>query len=486
MSEPVDFVSVIGFDIVHSADPKIPGEIQEKRKKAFHDYLNNLKTHNDLKSNAFMIDTGDGAYLIVDTNFAAKLLDVVKELQKNLEAYNKLEKNPEWHIKIRTGINVGPANVKREGKKLVKVAGNAINYTKRIMDIGQEDHILLTSSAVTTILSIDHTYHDKIQYVGEYTVRHEQKFNVHNYFDKGIGNSKIPPKQDDSKKQKSVNSLIVVSVIIAFSIVLITVISLHLVAIDTYQNNLRENQYHTVKHSIINKIQNFIDNSNVLESTIKAGYTENQNKTMFIDKRIDELGNSDLFVIDKKPIHDSLYFYILSPYPECDFLLYPFVKDMLRLDAKGLESCDLVNLDLYVTSNYPSTGAGTFVNTVVQKIRLDDNTGYDLTTGITIDWDVVSEDIRSDIKSSDVKFVLVDRDQFLVMECTVDKCNNMKSYANDHGPITPSSHYLKYSPNNYTDYKLYKEDIFEDKDFHTYDTLRNRILEGWKLMMFVK
>jgi hypothetical protein len=37
----VDFVSVIGFDIVGSADPRIPGQKQEERKKAFRDCLYN-------------------------------------------------------------------------------------------------------------------------------------------------------------------------------------------------------------------------------------------------------------------------------------------------------------------------------------------------------------------------------------------------------------------------------------------------------------
>jgi hypothetical protein len=139
-----------------------------------------------------------------------------------------------------------------------------------------------------------------------------------------------------------------------------------------------------------------------------------------------------------------------------------------------------------VTHNYASTGAGTFVNTLSQKIRLDNNEKYDLTASIAVDWDEVSEEIRSSIKSLDVRFALVDREQFLVMECTIDKCNSMKNYALENSPITSNSTYIKYNPASYNGYVLYKEDTFQDKEFHVYDTLRTRILDGWKIIMYVK
>lgn len=522
MSSQVDFVSVLGFDIVRSADPKIPGEKQRERIRTFRKCMYESKTYLDLLSYAHEIDTGDGGYLIVDTKDSAKLLDVVKELQKNLEKHNESEKTQKWHVHVRTGINVGPAEVKREGQKIVDVTGNAIVYAKRIMDIGQENHVLLTSSAVTTILAIDHTCHDKIRYIGEYVISHGEKFNVHNYFDREIGNSKDPPKNNDRspnelnsefrkkieneikgeyqiekdqlKKEnvKFIKKLKFTYLGIIVAIVAVSVISLAMmyssnVDSEPYLDDIYDNQYNTVKVSITNKIQNFIDASHILENTVTTGYMENENKTLFIDKQVRALQNSDLFAINKKPIQNSLYFYLLSPSPECKFLLYPFKIDMSRTNATGLESCDLVNQDLFITNNYPSTGAGTFVNTISQKIRLDNSEGYDLTTGIAIDWDEVSDDIRrTSIKSSDVKFALVDREKFLVMECTIDRCKSMKSYAAENSPIIKNSTHIKHDSINYEDYSLYKNGTFQEKEFHVYDTLRNRILDGWELLMYVK
>ena len=279
---------------------------------------------------------------------------------------------------------------------------------------------------------------------------------------------------------------------IIVAIVAVSVISLAMmyssnVDSEPYLDDIYDNQYNTVKVSITNKIQNFIDASHILENTVTTGYMENENKTLFIDKQVRALQNSDLFAINKKPIQNSLYFYLLSPSPECKFLLYPFKIDMSRTNATGLESCDLVNQDLFITNNYPSTGAGTFVNTISQKVRLDNSEGYDLTTGIAIDWDEVSDDIRrTSIKSSNVKFALVDREKFLVMECTIDRCKSMKSYAAENSPIIKNSTYIKHDSVNYADYSLYKNGTFQEKEFHVYDTLRNRILDGWELLMYVK
>jgi len=253
------------------------------------------------------------------------------------------------------------------------------------------------------------------------------------------------------------------------------------------EKQLYDNQYKAVRSSIINKIQSFIDSAHVLENTINLGYSNGQNKTEFISQKMDELKKSELYKRERVPITNSLYFYIMSSYPDCQFLLYSHAEHMKRENGLELEACK-VDLDLFLTSNYPSTGTGDFTNGLVQKIWLgNDDAKNDLISTIAIDWDHFSTEIRqSDITLSDTRFVLVDKDDFVVMDCTLDDCQSMHEYAKLHGPITSESRYMKFEPNNYVSLDEYQDTLpFRSNEFDTYDRVRVSILDGWTLHMYV-
>ena len=279
--------------------------------------------------------------------------------------------------------------------------------------------------------------------------------------------------------------------IAAISVVSVSLIFSSFVLIEELEKantQLYENQYNTVKSSVINKIQSLIDSSHVLENTIILGYTEGQDKEDFIEKRMEELRRSALYDPKKIPVKNSLYFYIMSPHPECKFLLYSHVEFMKRDNGLGLEACE-GELDLFITGNYPSTGTNEFTNGLVQKIALgnDPDTRYDLISTIAIDWDNFSNEIKdSDIALSDVQFVLVDKNNYVVMDCTPENCKSMHRFAQSlDKPIDADSRYVEFDPADYSTLTEYKNESFQKKDFYTYGIVRINILDGWNLYMFV-
>ncbi len=253
------------------------------------------------------------------------------------------------------------------------------------------------------------------------------------------------------------------------------------------EKQLYDNQYKAVRSSIINKIQSFIDSAHVLENTINLGYSNGQNKTEFISQKMDELKKSELYKRERVPITNSLYFYIMSPHPNCQFLLYSHVEYMKRENGLDLEACE-GDLDLFLTSNYPSTGTGDFTNGLVQKIWLgNDDAKNDLISTIAIDWDRFSTEIRqSDITLPNTRFVLVDKDDFVVMDCSLDDCQSMHEYAKLHGPITSESRYVKFDSNRYVSLDEHQGSLsFRSNEFNTYDRVRVSILDGWTLHMYI-
>ena len=293
--------------------------------------------------------------------------------------------------------------------------------------------------------------------------------------------------------QKNIQKQNIIKIIL---IVVVSIVSVGLIfstvaltdELDRINTQLYDNQYNTVKSSVINKIQSLIDSSHVLENTIMLGYAGEQDKGEFIKQKMLELRFSDLYDPKKVPVKNSLYFYIMSPYPECEFLLYSHVVYMKRDNGLGLEACE-GDLDMFVTGNYPSTGTNEFTNGLVQKIRLGNDLGtrYDLISTIAIDWDHLSTEIKeSDITLSDVRFVLVDKDNYIVMDCTSEECTSMHQFAQAlHGPIDADSRYVEFNPDDYSDLTEYKKDSFVRSDFYTYGLVRVSILDGWNLYMYV-
>lgn len=254
-----------------------------------------------------------------------------------------------------------------------------------------------------------------------------------------------------------------------------------------YKNQVYENKYNEVKTYIVNKFQSFIDVSHIQENAIKLGYEKNMSKKEFIDKKIIDLIQSDLYVKDKIPMDGTFYFYIMNS--TCHFLVYSHNATMKRPDGHGLQACEDKTHDLFVTDNYPSTGTEGFVNAVINKIFLGDDDGKaDLTSSIAIDWDSISERIRSHIVLTNVKFVLTDSQQFLLMDCNSKECSSMQEYATTHyaslDGVTKDSVGPKYDPQNYSGYTLCKDEAFHP-DFNTYGKLRTKILEDWHLRMYV-
>ena len=544
MSSDINFVSVIGFDIVRSADPRIPGQILKERKKAFRNCLHDSKTYQTLLHYANEIDTGDGEFFIVDTKDSAKLLDIVKELQKNLEEHNESVKDPNWHVMIRTGINVGPAEVKQEGKKITYTSGNAIDYTKRIMDIGQDNHILLTSSAVTTILAIDHTYHDKIQYIGEYPSKHGEKFNVHNYFDKDIGNPKNPPKHDLSldgvndelrkkieneikekyeseiKEHKEENTKYVkklkkqIKTYVTLSVAVISIISVTLLLstsmiADEYEQKILEKEINSVNSIISHNIQTSIDTSKLIEVILINEFDSSGKE---VSDFIDQIDNDKEFVIYTKNFnypYISAYHHLMKPSNHnCEFVQYAYEETMERPNGSSLESCTAMNdVAVFLSSVLPSTGTNDFVVGLARTINFDlnDTTPFDLIATVAIDLTKLSQEIKNSIDSENVRFILEDRGNtedknetedssgYIVFDCDSQKCyvdyeKHTLELSKSKEGFNKDSKPIRYEENDYSDYKKYSTIEFsKDNDgLKLVDPNDSKILIGWKLHVFYK
>ncbi|HTA22728.1 MAG TPA: adenylate/guanylate cyclase domain-containing protein [Terriglobales bacterium] len=94
-------------------------------------------------------------------------------------------------IKLRMGINSGPVYRIPDIKGDPNVAGGGINFAQRVMDCGDEGHILLSAS-IADVLRQHGYWAPLIQELGVAEVKHRERISLFNLYTGGLGNPAIP------------------------------------------------------------------------------------------------------------------------------------------------------------------------------------------------------------------------------------------------------------------------------------------------------
>jgi len=104
---------------------------------------------------------------------------------------NSLKGHP--RIKLRIGINSGPVYRIPDIKGEMNVAGGGVNFAQRVMDCGDEGHILLSASIADVLRQHGH-WAPLIHPLGVAEVKHGEHVSIFNLCDDKVGNSEIPEK----------------------------------------------------------------------------------------------------------------------------------------------------------------------------------------------------------------------------------------------------------------------------------------------------
>src|SRR6187551_2087285 len=128
------------------------------------------------------LPTGDGAALVFRTTPEAPVLCA-------LEITRELKKRPE--LRVRMGIHSGPVNAVTDLNEQSNIAGAGINTAQRVMDCGDNGHILL-SKRVADDLAQYPRWRSFLHDLGKCEVKHGVRIDVVNFYGDGIGNPQVP------------------------------------------------------------------------------------------------------------------------------------------------------------------------------------------------------------------------------------------------------------------------------------------------------
>jgi hypothetical protein len=124
------------------------------------------------------------------------------ELHEKLALYNK-GKIPSQAIRVRIGIHSGHVFVVKDILNNKNIWGPGIIIARRIMDLGDDGHILLSARTAEDLRELSDSYKHIIHPLHDYDIKHGQTLLIYSAYGKGFGNAKAPTKGSYQRSKMS-------------------------------------------------------------------------------------------------------------------------------------------------------------------------------------------------------------------------------------------------------------------------------------------
>lgn len=203
------------IDIVGLSDPIISTEAQLRKIELLNRFIKECHSYKTTDTNDLLIlPTGDGMAIGFPKQPDLPLRLTI-ELHSKLDEYNqgKKEENAQLQaIKVRVGIHGGPVFKLHDIQGNENIWGPGIVIARRIMDVGEEGHILLSARIAEDLRELSDYYKRIIHPVGIYSFKHDQNAFIYSAYGEGFGNPKPPSKDygyETLRIQRCIEKLVV-------------------------------------------------------------------------------------------------------------------------------------------------------------------------------------------------------------------------------------------------------------------------------------
>ena len=183
------FIDIVGYS-------KLRGEAQTNVLRQLTDIVRGTREFRraEMAGQLVRLPAGDGMALVF---FASPEAPV----QCALEIARALKQQPQ--LQVRMGVNSGPIDRLDDVNDRANVSGAGINMAQRVMSCGDADHILLGKHIADDLAQYE-KWRPHLRDLGEVEVKHGVKIDIVNFCFDGIGNSELPAKIKQSRRQQKV------------------------------------------------------------------------------------------------------------------------------------------------------------------------------------------------------------------------------------------------------------------------------------------
>lgn len=180
-------------DIVGLSDTSMSTKTQIKKIETLNKCISECHAFKSVPlESLLMLPTGDGCCLGFLQGPELPLLLAI-ELHHKLNEYNKA-KIPSETIRVRIGLHSGNCFLVNDLLGNRNTWGPGIIYARRVMDFGDDAHILMSPSMAEDLRSLSDEYRHIIRPVHDVVLKHGQTMLLYSVYGDGFGNKKHPEK----------------------------------------------------------------------------------------------------------------------------------------------------------------------------------------------------------------------------------------------------------------------------------------------------
>jgi hypothetical protein len=151
------------------------------------------------RESMLVLPTGDGM-AIGFLQGPALPLTLAIELHGNLARHNK-GRNLSDSVRVRIGIHSGPVFVVKDILNNNNIWGPGIIIARRVMDLGNDRHILLSSRIAEDLRELSDDYKQMLKPLHDYRIKHSQSLLIYSAYGAGFGNP-IAPSRGSYQRSK--------------------------------------------------------------------------------------------------------------------------------------------------------------------------------------------------------------------------------------------------------------------------------------------
>ena len=191
ISNELIYAAFFFVDIVGLSNPILSTETQRTKIKILNETINNCETFlNSSRDDLLILPTGDGMLIGFKMGLDQPLTLAI-EFHKKLAIYNK-KVTPIEKIETRIGCHVGHVFVVNDVYGNVNLWGPGTIVARRIMDLGNSNHILLSSEMVDDLMEMSKKYEKILHPLQNFGIKHGANLRIYSVYGDGFGNSTVP------------------------------------------------------------------------------------------------------------------------------------------------------------------------------------------------------------------------------------------------------------------------------------------------------
>ena len=180
-------------DIVGLSDTSMSTKTQIKKIEVLNKCISECQSFKSVPIDSLLLlPTGDGCCIGFMQGPELPLLLAV-ELHTKLAVYNK-GKIPSETVRIRIGLHSGNCFLVNDLLGQRNTWGLGIIYARRVMDFGDDAHILMSPSLAEDLISLSDEYRAIIKPVHDVVLKHGTTMLLYSVYGDGFGNSEHPEK----------------------------------------------------------------------------------------------------------------------------------------------------------------------------------------------------------------------------------------------------------------------------------------------------